>query len=300
MLRTSHEVGRAIQVRYDGRDLFEYVYRPDDPVLESPRPYLHPVRTLGGSLVTIYRPHDHLWHKGISWALPHLGPDNFWGGPTFHRDSGYVQQDNNGSQNHVRLTALDTTPERVTIRHDLEWRSQRSEPVVSEQRILVAEPWPDDSAWVLSFVTAMTNTSGRLIEIGSPTTAGRPDAGYGGLFWRGPRDFTGGLILAPSGTGSGNDFRGKRAPWLAFSGKHDGTGASSGMVFSAPDQPEWFVRTEDWTGIAPAPFFSTEVPFEAGATLEFRYAVVVADGAVDQTRAAALATQAEKVLSATN
>lgn len=34
-----------------------------------------------------------------------------------------------------------------------------------------------DDGWVLVFETAMTNVSGATIQIGSPTTAGRPNAG---------------------------------------------------------------------------------------------------------------------------
>ncbi len=49
----------------------------------------------------------------------------------------------------------------------------------------------------------------RAIPIGSPTTRGRENAGYGGLFWRGPRSFTGGSVLAP-GVAGGDELRGIR------------------------------------------------------------------------------------------
>ena len=74
--------------------------------LESPRPYLHPVRTRGGDLVTAFRPHDHVWHKGIAWSLPVVGEHNFWGGPTYVHGQGYVQLENDGSMDHVALTDL--------------------------------------------------------------------------------------------------------------------------------------------------------------------------------------------------
>ena len=57
----------------------------------------------------------------------------------------------------------------------------------------------------------MRNVSGRAIPLGSPTTRGRENAGYGGLFWRGPRSFTGGSILAP-GVAGGDELRGIRSP----------------------------------------------------------------------------------------
>jgi hypothetical protein len=67
----------AVTVRWADRELFRYVYLPGDPQVESPRPYFHLVRTLRGHLVTIYRPHDHIWHKGIALSLPHVGEENF-------------------------------------------------------------------------------------------------------------------------------------------------------------------------------------------------------------------------------
>jgi len=88
-----------VSARWGDHELFRYVYRPANPQLESPRPYFHPVRTLRGDEVTIYRPHDHVWHKGIALSLPHVGPENFWGGPTF-RAGRYVQLPNDGAMHH--------------------------------------------------------------------------------------------------------------------------------------------------------------------------------------------------------
>ena len=71
---------------------------------------------------------------------------------------------------------------------------------------------------MLLFETAMTNVSGATLDIGSPTTKGRENAGYGGLFWRGPRAFTGGTILWPGHAG-GEEARGTRAEWMGFTGR---------------------------------------------------------------------------------
>ncbi len=68
----------SVRGSWQGSELFRYVYQPPDPVIESPRPYFHPVKTLGGDLVSLQRPHDHAWHKGIAWSLSNVGPANFW------------------------------------------------------------------------------------------------------------------------------------------------------------------------------------------------------------------------------
>jgi hypothetical protein len=298
------EAGDRLLLRAGDAALAEYVFRPDHPTFESPRPYLSPIRTLGGELVSLYRPHDHVWHKGIAWSLPVVGDENFWGGPTFVRGEGYVQLPNNGEQRHVafeRDQATDAAgrvgPATGTARvvERLEWITQAGESIFEEERTLAASVL-DDDAWLLGFATRLTNTTDRPIPIGSPTTRGRENAGYGGLFWRGPRSFTGGRLLAP-GVAGGDELRGTRAPWMAFSGRHDETDTASTIVMvddpaNLQHPPQWFARSEDFACLCPAPFFTDEHVVEPGATLVLRYGVVIADGESDPERAARLADAA--------
>lgn len=280
----------------DDLELFRYVYRPDDAQLESPRPFFHPVRTLRGNLVTIYRPHDHIWHKGIALSLPHVGTENFWGGPTF-RNGAYVQERNDGTMRHDGFDLAVVKDDEARLGERLTWVTESGQTPVTERRRIAATVLPDaDAAWLLAFETTLGNASGARIVIGSPTTAGRPNAGYGGLFWRGPRSFTGGTVVTPGGTG-GDELMGTRAPWLAFTGRHDERGGSSTLLFrdspanfSYPSQ--WFVRATPFAAVCPAPFFDTEYSFDAGAVLTLRYDIAVADGSLDPAACARLAERA--------
>src|SRR5690606_31274082 len=56
-----------------GVPVAEYVTSPDLPLTAAPRPYLHPVRTLGGAVVTEIRPADHPHHLGAGVAVTDLG-----------------------------------------------------------------------------------------------------------------------------------------------------------------------------------------------------------------------------------
>ncbi|SDH06525.1 PmoA family protein [Nonomuraea jiangxiensis] len=297
-LRANHALGRSVAVTAGDVELFTYVYRPDTPVLESPKPYLHPVRTLGGALVSLFRPHDHVWHKGIAWSLPHVGEHNFWGGPTYVQGE-YVQLDNNGSATHREMTTLAARDGRVELGHTLGWTAQAGDPVIEERRALTAL-LVDDATWALLFDTAMTNVSGGTIDFGSPTTKGRENAGYGGLFWRGPRSFTNGVIQSPGGAG-GDELRGTRAEWFGFRGRHDETGEHSTIVMvddtaNPRHPPQWFARSEQFACLCPAPFFSEEVPLPDGETMRFRYAVLIADGDRGPDGCARLAEQGRQAL----
>ena len=283
-LRVTHELGSSVTVRDGDVDLFTYVYQPATAALESPKPYLHPLRTRRGDLVSLFRPHDHVWHKGIAWSLPVVNDENFWGGPTYVHGQFYVQLPNNGVQQHEGAVELEAG-DRARISHELRWITEAGTALFAEQRELTAEVVSDE-AWALTFDTRLTNVSGAPIAIGSPTTRGRENAGYGGLFWRGPRSFTNGTLVAPGASGAGDDVRGSRHEWMGFVGRHDDIDATS-LVLMLDDAanphhpPQWFARSEEFAALNPAPFFSEEVVVAPGETVRFRYAVGIADGGAE-------------------
>ncbi|HEV7649548.1 MAG TPA: PmoA family protein [Actinophytocola sp.] len=263
-----------LRVEAGGVELARYVFAPWDARLESPRPYFHPLRTLAGDVVSLYRPHDHVWHKGIAWSLPNVGSANFWGGPTYLRGRGYEQLANNGTTRHLSFDPAG--PSSVT--ESLAWDTEQGERWFTETRTLTFTVGAQ--AWTLGFATSFTNVTDVPIVLGSPTTEGRENAGYGGLFWRGPRSFTGGRVTVPGRTG-GDELMGVRAPWLAFHGRHDGHDRHSTLVFTAEDEPKWFVRSTPFAAVCPAPFFDTEVTVAPGETRTYRHTVTIADGDPD-------------------
>jgi len=48
---------------------FSYNYAPTYCPFEARKPYMHPIHTLAGNPITCYRPHDHVWHKGIQMTM---------------------------------------------------------------------------------------------------------------------------------------------------------------------------------------------------------------------------------------
>ncbi|MBZ3906236.1 DUF6807 domain-containing protein [Streptomyces griseiscabiei] len=292
-----HDVGTSVTVRDGDTELLRYVYRPDTVRLESPKPYIDPLRTRAGHVVSLFRPHDHVWHKGIAWSLPHVGEENFWGGPTYVHGRFYVQLENNGTQAHRRIVTLEREDGTATFSHDLDWITQAGALFLTERRTLRAH-LISPQVWVLTFETRMTNVSGADVAIGSPTTKGRENAGYGGLFWRGPRSFTGGRFVTEEGLG-GDEVRGRRLPWMGFEGRHDVT-AEQSLVLMVDDTanpnhpPQWFARTEEFACLNPAPFFSEELTVAHGATVRFRYGVAVAD--TDASAAPEIADAVRRIL----
>lgn len=274
--------------------LFEYVFRPRLPPELSPRPYFHPVRTLGGIVVTDHQPADHRWHLGISYAWPVVNPGtavfpgglNFWGGPTFVRGKGYQQLDNNGQTRHLDWNGREER---------LEWLDPKGARVAVERRRLgVPEGAPDGASWSFDLETEIENSRPEVLRFGSPTTEGRPLAGYAGLSWRGPESLRWAAVLLegkPTPVGlpqpvpvpedrwdaAAQEEMGSRARWLALAGG----GATVGLA-EHPGNPgvpnRWFVRTDVYPLVASSPVFDRYLEVEPGGTLRLRHRLLVADG----------------------
>ena len=162
---------------------------------------------------------------------------------------------------------------------------------------------PGASLWTRSTRTRATgrwtsppslrNVKGAALHIGSPTTEGRPLAGYGGLFWRGPRSFDQGEVITAAGH-DGPDAMGQAAAWMAYMGRHDGSGNTSTLAFL--DHPanlrypnKWFVRQTPYACASFAFMFDEVYEFQAEETLALRYRLVIANGGWDAGQIEAVA-----------
>src|SRR5258707_13406639 len=246
-----HTLGDALELRYQDQTLFRYVYQSQVPGRESPKPYFHPLKTLAGNEVSLFRPYDHLWHTGLSMTMANLSGENFWGGASYTREAaGYVQLANNGLIQHTAWQDI-AGAETVHGSERLQWITQGGVTWLEEERhITLGEINPDAGYWSLDLAFHLLNVSEQALDFGSPTTEGRSLAGYCGLFWRGPRSFLHGQILGANGL-EGPAIMGERSPWLAFTGWHDGNQQPSTLLLldqaRHPRYPNKWFRSEEHT-----------------------------------------------------
>jgi len=306
--------GRTEQCRdrligsYQDRLLFEYVFEASLARELAPRPYFHPVRTLGGVTLTDHQPSDHRWHLGLAYSWPVVDEWNLWGGPTFVRDRGYVDLDNRGQIRHLSW---------IGHHEQLEWLDKHGSRIATEHR-LIGEPEVDAAAgaWWLELDSVIETTCEHGLRIGSPTTEGRPLAGYAGLAWRGPMELrdarvifedpqpraasSAGNLAKPASSGgsegkgaAGEVAMGHRSRWLGY--------VAAGMTLgffehsANPGVPNrWFVRTEEYPLVTCSPVFDTELRLIPGAQLRLRHRVLFADGEWNAARLSEAASAFER------
>ena len=275
---------RSLEFGPASSPLFRYVYEPHTLPGESPRPYLHPVRSIAGREITTFRPEDHPWHHGISFTCTDVNEANFWGGPTYVKGRDYVELHNQGVMRH---NGWEVGPATMGFTERLTWLTRAGATLLTEQRrVMIGDVRPEEGWWRLDFSFALTNPADVPVVFSSPGAKGR-DSGYGGLFWRGHPSFNKGTILAGGG-GEGPGMMGQRAPWLAYVAPESWLPRVTVVVADHPENPgspvKWFVRDQPYACIAPTFMYDTERVLPAGGTATFRYRFVIADGAWSRDR----------------
>ena len=276
-------------LRVDGHEVAHYLWKPDLPLAMSPRPYLHPVRTLAGHTVTDASPDSHRHQFGISIAAPDIDGRNFWGGRSFVAGHGPAWLDNHGMQRHQRWLRRTGTE----LIHVLRWIDARETTLLREQRSITCRR-VDDTAWSLSVHTELANATERALPFRSPASQGRAGAGYGGFFWRGPALADAHRILSPAGTDA-HSVNGTTADWIAITCT-DTDDSSWTVLFVPADETTardpWFVRARDYLGVGSSLTWDKPLVLEPGDAITRHIVTVVVDGAVSPARAAELADTA--------
>ena len=277
-------------------EVASYVVDPELDVRLGPRPYLHPVRTLGGVTVTDALCFDHPWHLGASLSMQDVDGVNLWGGRTYVRGEGYVWREDHG-----RVVHTAWLPAETGFAERLAWQSGAGVTLLTEERAVSAQPAPH--GWQLSFAYTLNAPPAKDVTLGSPATNGRTGgAGYGGFFWRAapaperptgpaPKKAAGAEKAAvpdpsrpggpaPEGgavrmfTAAGEGGHGSAEPWLALA-----VGDAYTLVFRGlADRDRWFVRTDDYPGVCAALAYDQPLTIPAGTTISRRLTVLVADG----------------------
>lgn len=251
--------GTVVAVLRDGSDL---------PAEHAPRPYLHPVRTLDGTVLTAVGPADHPWHAGLGVAVPDIDGRNCWGGPTYERDSGYVWRDDHG-----RVDVLRTTHRADGVGQQIVWRGPDGAVLLREERSL--RTVETTGGWSATWSSTFHAPADRPVTLGSPGSHGRTGAGYGGLTWRFPAcDDVHVRTTAGSGEAA---VHGTRSPWVEWSARFAGRRATIRLEALDHDDP-WFVRVAEYPAVGSALAWDAPRTVRPGSPLVRTFRIAVTDG----------------------
>jgi hypothetical protein len=280
-LRIVRDGDRAVEIhRPGGGLLFRYVFRPDTPADESPRPYAHPVCTLAGEVLTNFRPNDHRWQHGLSFTVNCLSGYNFWGGASYRSTDGYQWRNDQGTQQHVAWLEQGAN----YLSHTLDWRVNATGEILLQEKRALTFSLLSSQAWSLHWAANLKNVSGRTLELGQyHSNQGLSGSHYSGLQFRGARDLLDEHgdasvgIFAEGGLAGEAAVHGAAASWMEWRGQKDISQRRVSVRFANNRGPlHWFSRRNN--PLAALPFqYERDLSLGAGATLAVDHTLTFAD-----------------------
>jgi hypothetical protein len=252
-------------------------YRFDEKL---PKPCFHPLCTAAGHAITGFQMSDHVWHRGLWFAIKFVNQSNFW-----EERPPFGIQKTEGQP----LCEL-ISPETVRIAHQLKWTSEATGPVIHEQRTIEVTALPDGIRQI-DWTTTLDALQDLLLDRTPYTTWG----GYGGLSFRAARQVHGTSYLLPTGE-SVPGIIGRPHPWALLRGIVDGSPDAkiSVGIIDHPENPRspmpWYCRSGESYDVMYAAFlFHEPITLARGRQLVLRHRVLYRDGWWEAKDFAALA-----------
>ena len=245
------------------------------------RPFIHPLATPSGVVLSRDAPDDHPWHHGLWFTVKFVGDDNFWEemapyGVLRHDFPPDVIEDHDGS---------------VVVSGALTWtRPDRTTVALSEHRSFTHVPI-DDDAYAIDLDTTLIPHADVRLDRTPFTTWG----GYGGLAFRGRADLVDSQILLDDGSGHDRVF-GTPSRWSDLAGTVDGAPVGLALL-DHPENPRHPTPVyggakldnygDGWSNLLNAAFlFHDGLDLAAGQHIRLRHRVLVHDGHWDASRLA--------------
>jgi hypothetical protein len=239
------------------------------------RPFLHPVRTPAGLVLTRDAPEDHPWHHGLWFTIKFVNGDNYW-----------EEYDAYGVLRHDGRPEVDAGGGRARVSGALRWIApDRSTVVIDEHRTLLHQPL-DEGSYAIDVEATLVPRVDVVLDTTPFTTWG----GYSGLTLRGAGEWHDTRLRLPDGARH-DRLLGVPAGWCELAGPVGDQGAQAGVVLvDHPGNPRspvpWYGSAradtygEGWANFVNAAFlWGGPLALGAGEPLRFRYRVVVHDGA---------------------
>ena len=266
-MKLLHEVGKFIELGTAGaQPLWRYVYAG------SVKPFFHPLATPAGHVLSIFEPHDHIWQRGLWFAIKYINGENFWEEKPAIPWGTQITQD--------YPNALLKADGAIEVSSRLTWlRPNEQGAVIDEHRRFIYRPI-DLKSYAIDFCFELT----ALAELTLDRTVFTTWGGYGGLAFRGNRNWQQTKLMLADGSLTDRPV-GVPGDWCDLTGKLDGGSNLFGGIamFDHPQNPRspspWYGSTGANHFFNAAFLFHEPMILPAGNVLKLQYRVLVHDGA---------------------
>lgn len=295
--------GDKIAISIDGK-------HESDLYLAAPKPFLHPLRSASGKIVSRMYPmaerdgemRDHQHHRGFYYAHGDVNGVDFWGNePSYKRD-------NLGVIELIKVENTSSGADKGSLRARFAWKSPKGELMLEEDRTMVFRKAPGQRIIDIDLqLTAKADITFRDTKEGTFAIRTAPEFELAGNPKAPALPKRTGRMVNANGE-EGKDIWGKRAPWVDYSAVVEGEKLGI-AVMDHPENPRYptYWHARDYGLFALNPFgvrdFERNKELDGGMKLtpgqsvRFRYRILIHEGDEKDAGVANLFTQYGKTAS---
>lgn len=280
--------GNRIRVAIDGQPFTSFYFGP-----EATKPYLHPLRSADGTIVTRSHPMeevageqtDHRHHRGAWFSHGNVNAIDFWANEPEQRNRGMKK----GVIAHRSIDSVKSGAASGSISATFDWNDLSGETLVSERRTMVFRRVDGNNVVDFDIVLSAEGDTVKFGDTKEGTFAVRMATELEEQHLRAKGIARTGTITNAHGAKTEANAWGKRSPWVDYAGSI--AGKPKGIaIFDHPSNPKhptyWHVRGY---GLFAANVFGEHdfhadasrdgsITIKKGETLRFRYRIIIHQG----------------------
>lgn len=253
----------SLALRNGDKTVWRLMFDPKEP-----KSYFHPLATVEGEELTVFRPKDHVWHRGLWFSWKFINGVNYWEeNPKTGAAEGLSE---------ITATKVTANPDfSATILLDFSYHPPGKAAVLTERRTLTVSTPDAEGCYTIDWTSGFTaGTEPVLLERTPPKSKGGVDwGGYAGLSLRFPPGVKGWSFTTSEGARGAADGNGRNARWVDFSDARAGI-----AIFDHPQNlrhPSPWYLSEQLPYFGPALLFNEAHTLTPGQALTLRYRVLI-------------------------
>ena len=252
--------------------------------IDGAKPFIHPLRTVGGVLLTAFQPSDHVWHRGVWFAWKYINGVNYWEeAPT--EINGVMQSLSEGRTQVAKNETVTFGVEQAEVTTWIDYVSPTGKTVMREQRLVRICTPQSYGDYTIDWEHEFTVGDEPATLSATPVAADTPWGGYAGLGWRAARSLREFRTLNSEGQ-SGEATNGAMARWIDLSAVADGgSDIAAGLAIldhpgnrRHPSPSYVYFDTAQFGYINPSLVRDEPLELAARSKLSLKYRILVHDG----------------------
>src|SRR5690606_30872426 len=246
------------------------------------KPYFHPLRTKKGYDLTLERPIDHPWHRGLWFSWKYINGTNYW---EEDPKTGLAK-----GRSEIKNIKIKKKPNfSAAIKLDLIYFDEKGDNLSEKREINISSPELQINGYYIIMNHKFTALKDVVLDLEKPAINGGVSwGGYAGLGFRGSNSLQEITFLTSSGWSTKNDTTGygSNERWMDLSAKANlNTNDEVGISIldhnkNAKSPSPWYIWYAAGQNIffMPSPLFNGPISLKKGETLLLKYKVWIHDG----------------------